>query len=244
MDNQKGIYSIITTAVSKLRADPWYGPRLSNKWLPAEPWVLALKSSDFLHASFEINNQCYTVEGRKDPLTGEIDKSSSLRHLMGCCQDFREEETALQHLATQLGVTVDLTPKFHAELAGEGVEYSWAHAKGYYRRVPLARKKLGRENFKLLVKESTCPVKQLTRDRVCKFAARARAYICTYYCLAMDNSKDATSSTSNNMVSEKQQLLYSEIERLSKDFKVHRCALDFDRGFVNAGLKSTKENLP
>ena len=44
MDNQKGIYSVITTAVSQLRADPWFGPRLS-------------KNSDFLHASFEINNQ-------------------------------------------------------------------------------------------------------------------------------------------------------------------------------------------
>jgi hypothetical protein len=33
------------------------------------------------------------------------------------------------------------------------------------------------------------------------------------------------------------QLLYTEIERLMKDFKVHQCALDFDRGFINAELK-------
>ena len=38
-------------------------------------------------------------------------------------------------------------------------------------------------------------------------------------------------------VTEKQVLVYSEIERLVKDFKTHRCALDFDRGFVNAELK-------
>lgn len=33
---------------------------------------------------------------------------------------------------------------------------------------------------------------------------------------------------------------YSEIERLVKDFKTHRCALDFDRGFVAAELKVAK----
>ncbi len=40
------------------------------------------------------------------------------------CTDFREdEETALQYLGRQVGVTVQLTPKFYAELvAGKGVE--------------------------------------------------------------------------------------------------------------------------
>ena len=45
---------------------------------------------------------------------------------MAKCRDFREEETALEYLGTQLGITVRLTPKFHAELAGECIEYSWA----------------------------------------------------------------------------------------------------------------------
>ena len=40
-----------------------------------------------------------------------------------------KRETALHCLGTQFGVTVLLTPKYHAELAGEGVEYSWAHSK-------------------------------------------------------------------------------------------------------------------
>jgi hypothetical protein len=44
---------------------------------------------------------------------------------MAECVDFKNEETALQYLGTQLGVTVELTPKFHAKLAGKGVEYSW-----------------------------------------------------------------------------------------------------------------------
>jgi hypothetical protein len=181
----------------------------------------------------------YTVDGRKDTVTGNVDESSSLRYLMSRCQDFQEEETALQHLGSQQGVTVMLTPKFHAELAGEGVEYCWAHAKATYRRKPLAQKK-GRGNFKQLVMDCTSPVNELTRERICKFAARARAYICTSYFLAAKDDARRDDEESNDaplIVGKPQQLLYTEIERLMKDFKAHRCALDFDRGFVSAELK-------
>jgi hypothetical protein len=65
----------------------------------------------------------YTLDGRKDTVTGKIDLQYSLRHLLSECMDFKHEETALQHLGTQLGVSVKLTPKFHAELVGEGIEY-------------------------------------------------------------------------------------------------------------------------
>ena len=149
-----------------------------------------------------------------------------------------EEETALQYLGTQLEVTGQLNPKFHAELAGEGVDYSWAHAKSYYRHVPVSRKR-GRENFKDLVKECTSPVKVLTKDRIEKFASRARAYICTYHHLEQVQSGPAAAATGVDPTADlpKQELLYTEIERLMKAFKGHRCALDFDRGFVNSELK-------
>ncbi len=73
-----------------------------------------------------------TLEGQKDAITGKVDLQYSLRNLMAECSDFKDEETALQYLGTQLGVMVLLTPKFHAELAGKGVKYSWAHAKAFY----------------------------------------------------------------------------------------------------------------
>ncbi|KAI2503816.1 hypothetical protein MHU86_10621 [Fragilaria crotonensis] len=162
---------------------------------------------------------------------------------MSECIDFKNEETALQHLGTQLGVSVELTPKFHAELAGEGVEYSWAQAKSFYRRVPVSRKR-GRENFKELVRECTCPVNVLSRVRIEKFAARARAYICTYHYLdqKLEEANSAAAGTHATMPSHmKQELLYNEIERLMKAFKGHRCALDFDRGFVNSQLREANE---
>ena len=196
----------------------------------------------------EASMEKYTVDGRKDAITGSINLQFSLRHLLAECTDFKEEETALQYLGTQLGVQVELTPKFHAELAGEGVEYSWAHAKSYYRRVPVSRKR-GRENFKELVRECTCPVKVLNKVRIQKFAARARAYICTYHHLDQttrieEHDSDAASPDTSATPTHhpKPELLFTEIERLMKAFKGHRCVLDFDRGFVNSELKEAKKN--
>jgi hypothetical protein len=39
-----------------------------------------------------------------------------------------------------------LTPKCHADIAGEGVEHMWACSKGAYRNLALKEKK-GKENF-------------------------------------------------------------------------------------------------
>jgi hypothetical protein len=49
-----------------------------------------------------------------------------------------------------LGVLVIILPKFHAELAGEGIEYSWGVTKGLYRRKPHNAKR-SKEAFKRLV---------------------------------------------------------------------------------------------
>ncbi|KAI2503418.1 hypothetical protein MHU86_11047 [Fragilaria crotonensis] len=185
----------------------------------------------------------YTVDGKKDTISGKIDLRYSLRHLIAECADFKDEETALQYLGSQLGITVLLTPKFHAELAGEGIEFCWGHAKAFYRRVPVSQKR-GRENFKQLVRDSTCSIKELTKERMGKFASRARAYICTYHHLFESQQRMRQQGRTHNFIAtsitEDQGLLYSEIQRLMKLFKSHRCALDFDRGFVNSALKEAK----
>ena len=113
-------------------------------------------------------------------ITGKVDLQYSLRQVLAKCSDFKGKETALQHLGRQLGVTILLTPKFHAELAEQGAEYSWAHAKAFYRRLPVSNKR-GSNNFKQLVKDCTCPTNVLTKQRIEKFASWARAYICTFH---------------------------------------------------------------
>jgi hypothetical protein len=188
----------------------------------------------------------YTLEGRNDAIKGKVDVCYSLRHLMAKCRDFKEEETAIQYLGTQLGVEVILTPKFHAKLAGKGVKYSWAHAKAFYRRMLLSRKR-GRENFKHLVKDCTFNENVLTKERVEKFSSRGRVYICNNHHLEQQQQQAAADAAVNvdqnytpstaisscrviaQIPPNKQELLYCEIERLKKAFKgQHGCALDFD----------------
>ena len=89
----------------------------------------------------------------------------------------------------------------------------------------------------------------LTKQRIEKFAASARAYICTYHHLYQEQMRVAAeheglnsasnanrTSPADKILSHKQQELnlYSDIEKLSKTFKGHRCAFDFDRGFVHS----------
>ena len=85
----------------------------------------------------------YTLEPATDD-DGEMLEGAqdwSLKCLMASCLDFAEEMTALQHVGNELGVSVINTPKFHAELAGEGIEYSWGVTKLVYRRKPLKSKR-------------------------------------------------------------------------------------------------------
>jgi len=131
-------------------------------------------------------------------------------------------------MANALGVEVDHSPKFHAEIAGEGIEYSWAHSKGSYRRSPLQRKRT-RASFQALVKECTSNT-NLTKNRVKRFSARARAYMCTYHFLHAGGNDNA----GEERVATTGPLLLTEIEKMMKDFKTHRSAFDFDRGFLGA----------
>ena len=56
-------------------------------------------------------------------------------------EDFCEEETLLQHHGILLNVIIDLTPKYHPDISGEGVEYSWAAAKINYHRLRITEKR-------------------------------------------------------------------------------------------------------
>ncbi len=157
----------------------------------------------------------------------------SLKYLMALCLNFAKEMTALQHVGHQLGVSVLITPKFHAKMAGEGIEYSWGVSKSVYRRMPLDSKK-GKASFKALVKECTSR-DVLTTPTVRKLSRRARAYVCAYYALHQQTQQN----NDNNVPS----LTLPLIERLVKAFKTHRAAVDFDTGFVNSFVTSTVEDI-
>jgi hypothetical protein len=169
----------------------------------------------------------YTMAGSK--VDGEINKSTSLLHLMSTCTDFVNEETLLQTMARKMGVTIDRTPKCHPEMAGEGVEYAWGCAKQYYRSQPLLSKR-GKKKFRDLVRKSLSP-EVLTVDKIRKFSRRARRYICAYYELSHPEA---------SLEIKFEAIAPEIIERLVKKYKTHRSAVDFDGGFIATVVKQEK----
>jgi hypothetical protein len=120
-------------------------------------------------------NQIAWERGFIDPLR-TYTKADLVEILQGCT-DFDNAETNLQMIAQSLGVQAERTPKYHCEMAGEGIEYDWGFCKGKNRCT----------GFQDLVKEVTAwifvSMKQCRRS-----CARARSYISAYYNIHYDNS--------------------------------------------------------
>jgi hypothetical protein len=160
----------------------------------------------------------YTKQGPTDE-DGNVDCSKSLTCLMRACPDFRNEKNALQHLGDQLGVVVLSTPKYHAELAGEGVEYMWALCKNWFKRQPLNKRK-SRADFKKLV-ETAVSNEMITPKAVRGSARRARSYILAY--LFLDHGSTEDSGIKQEFV---------DIEVSAKTYRSHRGPEDQQSGFI------------
>ena len=161
----------------------------------------------------------YTIVGRKNAL-GILMPETSLKQILANCSDFEEEETMLQSMGRNMGVLVDQTPKCHPELAGEGIEYSWGCAKNRYHQLPIAEKK---RKEKFVGSMRLCLSNEvISQQRVVKFSKRAREYICAYHTLHKEQDETHLDPVVTPM----------KVEKLVKEFKTHRCALDFDYSFI------------
>ena len=101
-----------------------------------------------------------------------------LRSLMMKCADFKEEKSAMEVLLDGLSakssnnqsIKLLVSPKYHCELAGEGVEYVWGMAKRFYRSCALDKKNT-KQKFNKVVRNA---VEYVKKENVIKFAARCR----------------------------------------------------------------------
>jgi hypothetical protein len=145
------------------------------------------------------------------------------------CFDFANALSQLEYVCSECGVEAIITTKYHAEYAGEGVEYSWGAAKALYQRYPIYSKQ-GKENFLDLV--SRCTSRDvMTMELIRKFSRRARSYMLTYKSLEMVGENEDTKQSQDN-------ISHSRIESMRKIIKCHRTALDFDRGFIAQSVKT------
>ena len=164
-------------------------------------------------------------------------KEFSLEMMLDNCVDFANETTQLEYICKSLGAEALITTKYHAEYAGEGIEYSWGAAKAMYRRYPLASKK-GKEKFVDLVLKCTSR-EVLTTEMIRKFSRRARSYMLSYKALEIVGEEGREEGTGHK-VDILFDITHKQIENMQKIIKSHRAALDFDRGFIASALKLAK----
>jgi hypothetical protein len=65
-----------------------------------------------------------------------IKKDYSFSVLMATCTDFENETSQLEFVCQSLGIEALITTKYHAEYAGEVIEYPWGAFKVVYHRYP------------------------------------------------------------------------------------------------------------
>jgi hypothetical protein len=69
---------------------------------------------------------------------------------------------------------------------GEGIEYNWGCAKGYYRRLPITEKRTKNKFRESVEKSISRGIMTIERQQM--FSRRARQYMLAYQ--AIDNNKD------------------------------------------------------
>ena len=119
--------------------------------------------------------------------------------------DIKNVRSMLQFLVEDRRHLLSLSPKYHAELAGQGVEYDFGRTKWWFRthnsHSTAGLKAKSKESFDGSV---------VTMAHTRKFARRARDYMRAY----------------------KRGHKGLEVEIFTKKYKTHRCALDTDYTFV------------
>jgi hypothetical protein len=136
-------------------------------------------------------------------------------------------------MGEKMGVSrVIATTKFHAEMAGEGIEHLWGVAKSWYRSKPLEAKRK-KASFLQLVRDCLDPALFLTKEKVRSFSKRARSYICA--CYAFEHTRG--NGRSNDIALISCAIEYEKIEQMVQLFRTHRCAFDFDRKFCDAHMR-------
>ena len=154
-------------------------------------------------------------------------KKLCLNCMLSQCKDFQDENSDLEFLVEEISDKVDcnfsilFAPKFHCELAGEGIEYSWGASKKIYRRYPLSIRKTF-ELFQAAVLKALRSVNIISCRR---FSAKSRRYMMVYQHQQL--SPDETLSLEGN-------------EKLLKLYKSHRDVAKTDASFI---VKIMKESM-
>ena len=145
--------------------------------------------------------------GRRVPGGGFITDPTSMVDVARNLPDFFNAQSMIDKVVQDHGHVCLLSSKFHAEGAGQGVEYDFGRAKWYYKKFNrLSRLSLSEVSMASFGK------KVITLGHCRKFARRCRDYHRAYRAGASGGS---------------------DVDNLVKCVKTHRSALDTDYVFVS-----------
>jgi hypothetical protein len=139
--------------------------------------------------------------------------------VLGQCEDFANETTALAQILLDEGHILFPGVKYHAEMAGEGIEYAWGQVKLDARRanvVPGPHGNAGGQTTESKVR-GLIPT-SLPLERMWKFARKARDYKRTY----LDHKEGIVDNEVN----------FYLLEKARATYKTHRNMDEIDRVFI------------
>ena len=126
-------------------------------------------------------------------------KQKDMVEALGNCNDFKNQKSQLAEVLDSMGHMMELSPKFACEMAGLGIEYSWGRSKIHSRKHTTNKNSDLEERVTAALSKEVHPL-ALTR----KYARITRDYMALY----------------------KSGLVGSELDKIRRKCKTHRCALD------------------
>ena len=175
----------------------------------------------------------YSKQGKKqdfEEISGYLKEESgkyNMTDLISQCSDFKNEKSDIECLCCELSINLHskfdilFSPKYHCELAGEGVEYSWGAAKRLYRRLPIKLKR-SVAGFQDMVR--VC-ISKVTIAMCRKFSAKARGYM-----LAYSHKKLSVDDTLWS---------YEYTEKIHKIYRSHRDVNCIDGAYIEKVLRES-----
>ena len=116
------------------------------------------------------------------------------------------------------------SPKYHCELAGDGVEFSWGFMKRHFRNLSL-NKKNTKEKFNKAVRDS---VELVSVQNVRMFAGRCRRYMVTKLNFEKEDRQNVT---------------FDMIEKYTRQIKTHRNVADIEKAFIAKAWRKAIDKL-
>ena len=125
----------------------------------------------------------------------------------------------------KIGVYLRMTPKWHTEIVGQGIEYAQGYSKlQFWKHFNDTKVSNWENNTRVALPRSV-----LTHEHMNKFACKTRDYKLTYFFL-LEQAVAAENDPEVKMVSKAS---HDKIELLTNLFKHHRSAWDSDHTFIN-----------